>query len=114
MTETSERIKATTELITRDPLTVTLTRNTAVTDSYGGATETTASVTAQTMRLSQLPRPTIVVGDNGESVQASAMLIGAYNANIKAGDTFTSCGHTYKVVAVRAYAWRYEADLEKI
>ena len=111
MTELSERRLAFNTLINRDASSIVLARNTAVSDSAGGATATTANVTAQTFRLAALPRPQGALTDTGEVVTTSAMLIGTYNADIKPGDTFTLDGRNYEVVYVRAYDWKTEADL---
>jgi hypothetical protein len=111
MSNLAGRKRATTVLINCDPISVSLTRHTATEGSYGGATYASATVAVQTFRLSHLPRPSVSMGANGQTISTSHVLYGQYNANIKAGDTFTSGGNTFEVMFVRVYPHKTECDL---
>lgn len=112
MSETTERRKATTTLINRDPQSVVLLRSTHTSDSYGGGTATSSALPAQTFRLASLPRPSRTITETGEAMTSPGMLLCQYDADVKTGDYVTVEGSTYEVVAVRAYDWKTEADLQ--
>lgn len=107
----SEWRKAISTLINWDATSVAFSRATPVSDTYGGATHTISTTAAQTVRLCWLPRAIPQTTETGKVVNASAMLLCPYSADVKVGDTCQIGGYHLEVVAVRKFAHKTEADL---
>ena len=110
-TVTEERRSAISTLIAQDAISVTFTRATAVSDSYGGYDYTESSITSQTFRLVRYPSPIEVATTGGRTISANGLLVCQYNADVEQGDRFTHEDWTYEVVGVREWDWMKEADL---
>lgn len=95
-------------LISQNPASIVITRNTRTRNSMQGFDEATSTLTAQTVRIYSKLRYTKIVNVNeaGWTIRKTQRMIAAYNADLKAEsesylDTFSYNSKTYKIVDVQ-------------
>lgn len=93
-------------LINVNPALVTITRTAKVSDGAGGYTESTSTLSAQTVRIYSKQSRTLNVDDGGWHSERVVRMIAKHDADINPKsatntDTFTYGGKTYEVQDVK-------------